>query len=189
MRAGGLGLRSIREMNTALQGKWLWRFNREEGKLWRRVVLARWGETGGGYAQIGRSRPHGLSMWRKIREEYNKFVECLNWKLGSGDRIRFWDDNWMGDSNLKDRFPSIFAIATNKRAYVNELFMRSGTGGDWCVQVGRNLQDWEVEEYCNLLNLLAGLSLGNGKDERIWKLSKVRGLGRLAVFRINKSGD
>lgn len=41
MRAGGLSLRSIRERNIALQGKWLWSFNREEGKLWRRVVEAR----------------------------------------------------------------------------------------------------------------------------------------------------
>lgn len=84
---------------------------------------------GGGFSQKGRFRPYGLSMWRKIRKGYRKFAECLNWKLGSGDRIRFWEDNWMADSKLKDRVPSIFAIATNKKAYVNEVYLSSGTGG------------------------------------------------------------
>lgn len=113
-----------------------------------------------------------MSNWRKIREGYNKFADCLNWKLGSGDSIGFWDDTWLGDAKLKDCFPSIFAIARFKEAYMNEMFLRSCEGGEWCVRVGRILQDWEVENYCKLLNLLAGFSLRNRKDERIWKLSK-----------------
>lgn len=41
---GRLGLRSIVELNSALHGKWLWRFISEEGKLWRKVVEARRGD-------------------------------------------------------------------------------------------------------------------------------------------------
>lgn len=44
MRVGGLGLRSIRALNGALHGKWLWRYFMEEGRLWRKVVQVRWGD-------------------------------------------------------------------------------------------------------------------------------------------------
>lgn len=118
---GGLGLRSIREMNSALQGKWLWRFTREEGKLWKRVVEARWGKDGGGNALGGTVRPHSLSLWRKTCGGYNNFAECLRWKLGNGDGIRFWKDIWLGDSKLMDCFPSIFAIARDKDIHVNKI--------------------------------------------------------------------
>lgn len=41
---GGLGVRSIREHNRVLLVKWLWRFGVEQESLWRRVVVARFGE-------------------------------------------------------------------------------------------------------------------------------------------------
>lgn len=48
---GGLGIRSIVEMNVALQGKWLWRFLKEDVRMWRRIIKLKWGglEEGGTY--------------------------------------------------------------------------------------------------------------------------------------------
>lgn len=44
---GGLGIRSLVEMNRALHGKWIWRYLTGEDRLWRRVVEARWGSWSG----------------------------------------------------------------------------------------------------------------------------------------------
>lgn len=37
----GLNLHSLIEMNMTLQGKWLRRFMKEEGVLWRRIIVAK----------------------------------------------------------------------------------------------------------------------------------------------------
>ena len=40
----GLGIRKLTTFNKALLGKWLWRFGKEENRLWRRVVTSNFGE-------------------------------------------------------------------------------------------------------------------------------------------------
>ena len=46
---GGLGIRKLTTFIKALLGKWLWRFGKEEDRLWRRVVASKYGvDLGGG---------------------------------------------------------------------------------------------------------------------------------------------
>ena len=44
---GGLGIRKITTFNKALLGKWLWQFGKEEDRLWKRVVVSKYGEDWG----------------------------------------------------------------------------------------------------------------------------------------------
>ncbi|RVW74715.1 hypothetical protein CK203_047889 [Vitis vinifera] len=42
--------------------------------------------------------------------------------LGSnGQRVRFWRDRWCGDSPLCVSFPSLFALAVDKEAWVSNI--------------------------------------------------------------------
>lgn len=108
VRIGGLGIRSIMTMNYALHGKWLWRFGDEYGKLWRRVVAARWEnwEMDGG--RRGKYKPHGMSLWKKISKGGSGFVNCVGWQIGNGRGVRFWQDEWFGVGRLMDKFPNLF---------------------------------------------------------------------------------
>ena len=45
---GGLGIRKLTTFNKALLGKWLWRFGKEEDRLWRRVLASKYEEEFGG---------------------------------------------------------------------------------------------------------------------------------------------
>jgi hypothetical protein len=61
VREGGLGIRSLRSFNRALLGKWLWRFAREPGASWRKVVEAKYGsERGGGVPKLERDLMVGV---------------------------------------------------------------------------------------------------------------------------------
>lgn len=62
----------------------------------------------------------------------------------------------------------IFAIALKKNILVNEAY----NSRVWAVDVSRNLQDWEVNEYEDLLQLLANVRLNNNSDKLIWDLKK-----------------
>lgn len=61
---GGLKLRSLGEMNVALQGKWLWRFMKEECVLWRILITTKFGiDKRGGLLEEGQDR---------MRKDYGK---------------------------------------------------------------------------------------------------------------------
>ena len=42
-----LGIRKLTTFNKALLEKWLWRFGKEENRLWRRVIASKYGKNGG----------------------------------------------------------------------------------------------------------------------------------------------
>ncbi|GAU38071.1 hypothetical protein TSUD_318650 [Trifolium subterraneum] len=60
---GGLGVRQLREFNTALLGKWCWRMLVDREGLWFRVLAARYGVERGRVREGGR---RGSSWWREI---------------------------------------------------------------------------------------------------------------------------
>jgi len=45
---GGLGIRRLGNFNSALLGKWLWRYGMETDALWRKVIEAKYGNIWGG---------------------------------------------------------------------------------------------------------------------------------------------
>ena len=62
---GGLGIRKLTTFNKALLGKWLWRFGKEEDRLWRRVVASKYEEE-----------------WGRRIEEFGMFVLYENLMIG-----------------------------------------------------------------------------------------------------------
>ena len=48
-RIGGLGIRNLTILNKALLGKWGWRFTVERDSLWRRLIVGKFEEEGGGW--------------------------------------------------------------------------------------------------------------------------------------------
>ncbi|MCI76129.1 receptor-like kinase, partial [Trifolium medium] len=46
----------MREFNTALLGKWCWRFLTDRGGMWYRVLVALYGEAAGRLTVGGRNR-------------------------------------------------------------------------------------------------------------------------------------
>lgn len=54
---------------------------------------------------------------------------------------------WIDEGTLKNRFPQLFTIAKYKEISVKDAY-RDGEGGRKSnVEVTRNLNDWEVNDY------------------------------------------
>lgn len=58
-------MRSIKSHDKVLLAKWLWRFRAESENLWRRVVVARFGEKLHWESNEVRVR-HGCGLWKSI---------------------------------------------------------------------------------------------------------------------------
>lgn len=60
--------------------------------------------------------------------------------MGRGDRIKFWQDSWLGGVR-KDQFPHIYLIARYKTSTVYEVYIDNGGNSEWIVNIVRNLND------------------------------------------------
>ncbi|RVW36131.1 hypothetical protein CK203_079621 [Vitis vinifera] len=70
-------------------------------------------------------------------------------------------------------FPSLYAFAAFKEAWLVELWDSSGEEGVWRPRFSRPFNDWEVEEVERLLLTIQGRRLNlNLEDRVLWKETK-----------------
>jgi hypothetical protein len=117
---GGMGVRRIRDFNSALLGKWCWRLLIDKASLWFRVLSARYGVEGG---QVRDGDRTASLWWRDIialrREEW--FSEHVSRVVGNGRMIRFLTDVWVGGLSFRDRFYRLFDLSLNKELSVFDI--------------------------------------------------------------------
>jgi len=112
-----LGIRDIRKFNYALLAKWKWRSISDDKGRWKEILDSKYG--------LNPRCPH-ISVkyqswwWRDILKVCREgggegwFQEQVGWKIGSGGKIRFWEDVWVGNLNLKTLFPRLFSLSLNQ---------------------------------------------------------------------------
>jgi len=117
---GGLGVRRIREFNSALLGKWCWRMLMERESLWFKVLSARYGmeedrvKGGGREASLWWRDVHALCREAWFRHNVSRV-------LGNGKNTWFWSEVWVGEVSLRDRFPRLFELSLFKDMSVFDM--------------------------------------------------------------------
>ena len=172
---GGLGFRKRTTFNKALLGKWLWRFGVKETRLWRRVVVLKFGKEWGGGPPTWEGGVHGYGLWRSIRMGWEVFSKNIQFKVGVGNRVKFWTDRWCGDLPLHLAFPVLYNFVANKAASVDSSLICQGVGDrkTWDVCFIRGPNDWEVDVMDDFFRFLASnLPSVTDGDHMRWKLTK-----------------
>ena len=92
LEEGGLGIKYIRNFNTTLLAKWKWRIlGEEKGKL-KDSILSKYGMM---HRHYQLPLKYQSWWWRDLckscgeEKEEDWFRGALEWKVGSGDKIRF----------------------------------------------------------------------------------------------------
>ena len=75
---------------------------------------------------------------------FNKYVQ---YKVGVGDRVKFWIDRWCGDLPPHLAFPTLDNFVANREASVESSLICQGTGDrrTWDVRFIRGPNDWEAD--------------------------------------------
>ena len=101
----GLGVKDINTFNLAMLGKWRWHLFHHEGQLWARVLKSKYGGWRGLDEATG-SNKESL-WWRDLKIAFQstpqgeEFKKGIQWKVGNGDMIKFWKDEWIdGEASL-----------------------------------------------------------------------------------------
>ncbi|KAL5728306.1 hypothetical protein ACHQM5_001405 [Ranunculus cassubicifolius] len=97
---GGLGVRRLKDVNVSLLSKWLWWFGEGDGKLWRRIIVGKYGCSPGGWFSKNVFQSHGVGLWKGIMGCRSWFEKYIRFEVGNGERISFWGDVWLGDLAL-----------------------------------------------------------------------------------------
>ncbi|KAJ0445466.1 hypothetical protein HanIR_Chr16g0843241 [Helianthus annuus] len=120
---GGLGLARLDECNKALILKWCWRYFTEQNALWRKVIDSihgsdrKWGalpintNVSGVWKNIA-------TLCGKIKVEGSGVMNMIRGRVGNGKDIRFWIDPWLCQLPLKECYPDLFGLETQKQCRV-----------------------------------------------------------------------
>ena len=169
---GGLGIRPLRQMNQALLGKWLWRLGDESEGLWKELVEGKYGVLRNGW-DVREVSYKASPIWKGILSVKDNFMMNITYRMGMGEKILLWKDNWIGDRPLANHFPNLCSRVVEKEAKVNCYLCFSGEQKVWTPILRRIIREDEEGHLMSLLNILSGVHIAEGgEDIRLWKASK-----------------
>ena len=100
----------------------------EREAFWRQVISHKYGEEEGGWRTRKVNGRYDVGLWKAIRKEWLLLDGGLAYRVGSGQRVRFWTNKWCGDEPLCESFSSLFSISLSENAWVLEVWNPVGDG-------------------------------------------------------------
>jgi len=123
---GGLGIKDINSFNLALLGKWKWHLLRNQGELWAKVVESKYGGWRG-LEEVGRAANES-AWWKDLKKvaiqsyQGRALQDGFRWKVGVGDKIKFWEDRWLGqEESLAEKYPRLYLISSQQQQTIQQL--------------------------------------------------------------------
>ncbi|RVX23098.1 putative ribonuclease H protein [Vitis vinifera] len=168
-KKGGLGLRKLIWLNKALLGKWIWRFARAKEELWKKVLEAKYGQEEFGWRTRKANGVFGVGVWKEILKESTWCWDNMVFKVGKGNKVRFWIDPWCGNNVLSEAFPDLFSMAAQRNATVEDYWDQNLSQGGWSLRLLRDFNDWELGLVDNMLVELRNYRVSMEEDSVFWR--------------------
>ena len=147
----------------------VWRLGDESEGLWKELVEGKYGVLRNGW-EVREVSYKASPIWKGILFVKDNF---MNYRVGMGEKILFWKDNWIGDRPLANQFPDLCSSAMHKEAMVNCYLSFSGEQKVWTPILGRNIREDKEGHLMSLVNILIRVYIAEGgEDIRLWKASK-----------------
>lgn len=96
----------------------------------------------------------------------DRFLNLVSWVVNNGKQVRFWEDRWVGNSSLHNRYPSLYNTVRRRNVSIAIVFGSVPLNISFRrVLVGQNLVDWH-----NLIALILRTNLNDNNDSFTWNL-------------------
>lgn len=177
-KLGGLGIRNLKVVNNCLLAKWWWRFGREDNSLWKQLICNKYRSEGGRWFPFHAEATNISRVWSDnilVNESnnslFNYYLHNVELRIGNGERLSFWVDNWLGTSCLKSQFPRLYYLSVERDISLHMLWSRARNQHIWAFNFKRPLLAWEEDELLRLHDVLGeGLVLNLvSNDTILWK--------------------
>ena len=94
------------------------------------MVIRKYGEEKGDWCSRTLTEGHGVGLWKANWCGWKRFYDRIGFRVGNGKMVRFWKDRWCGEEPLMT-FQELFSIATDKKAWVDQMWEQVGEAGCW----------------------------------------------------------
>ena len=146
----------------------------QSDQLWNRILVSKYN----GWRGLGQGpqKQYFSTWWADLRviTQHQSMLAASNqicWKLGRGDQFLFWEDPW-GDEGipLKDQFPKLFRVSSQRELRVAEVGSWTENGWVWNMSWRRHLFDNELQLASKFIDQIHATRLNiNLKDTWIWR--------------------
>jgi len=124
---GGLGIRSMRCLNSALMLKLGWRLRAEPMSLWSRVLRHKYCNGLDTIPNI--CRKSSPNVWKGIMAHKDLLQRNVGLSIGDGQTTHFWTDPWVLDKPLVD--VTTLPVPQEELAQKVSNYWVSGQGWRW----------------------------------------------------------
>lgn len=165
---GGIGLGNVVSKNLSLLGKWLWRFPMEPDSIWHKVIKSKYGTNRNRWDALAGANASSFCPWKTISQVSSLFIPLVKLKVGNGDKILFWEDQWAAEIPFSSLFPRLFHISSVHLASISEFLVWNDDVYSWNLHFRRDLSERDIEDLSSLLLILDRVSLSTLPDSRTW---------------------
>ena len=95
---GGLGVENLEVKNRCLLSKWLYRLSVETEGVWLQLLRNKY-LYAKSLAQVT-AQPSDSPFCKGLMRKKVAFFNRVTFKMGNGQRTRFWEDTWLGGTPL-----------------------------------------------------------------------------------------
>ena len=105
---GGLGIPDLRSLNLALLASWIFRYHLHKNAIWVNIVDFKYNTTDPNIfccPDLGSS-----PFWKGVLWAAQAAHMGVRWVVGNGRKVRFWEDQWVGNTSLAIMFWPLYVI-------------------------------------------------------------------------------
>ena len=94
--------------------------------------------------------------WKAIAQVFQVFSPFVRLVVGNRERIRFWEDLWLGNQTLCFQFAGLYRVISVKNLTVSNVLSNSFPLF-WNFNFRRNLTDSEIDLLQSLMSFLSSV--------------------------------
>ena len=95
----------------------------------------------------------------------------ISWKVGCGDKFKFWEDNWTGgDNHLLEKYHRLYTISVQQNQLIQHMGVYKNTGWEWDFKWQRPLFDSEIDQAVSFIQEVEGFRIRPDiGDQWVWE--------------------
>ena len=173
-KLGGLGIGDIVLKNAGMLFKWWWRFSVENSPLWKQVICSCY-DLDPNKALIDQHSRNNGGLWGGIRSilksdrDAGDVLEMgVHVLVGNGRNTLLWEDLWVGEMRLMQRFPRLYAISLQRQTSIADCGLWDGGRWHWSLLWRREFFQWELDLFNQFQQVLEQAQLTENQEDRSW---------------------